>query len=58
MLFGIFGTYQRFKRPEHAGYYDISPQAKAVIGLSYLLLLAVLLGGMVAVGDLATASNL
>jgi hypothetical protein len=28
------------------GYYDISPTAKAVIGISYLLLLAVLVGGL------------
>ena len=56
LFFGGIGTYNRFKHPEHAGYYQVSAAAKAVIGLSYLTLLAILLGGMVAVGDLATAN--
>ena len=55
LVVGGIGTYKRFTQPERPGYYDISIQAKAVIGLSYLLLLAVLLGGVLATHQLATA---
>ena len=47
LLFGAFGTYRRFTQPERPGYYQTSMAAKAVIGLSYLALLAILIGGLV-----------
>jgi Zn-dependent protease len=57
LLFGAFGLYRRFTRPELPGYYEISAQSKAVIGLSYLLLLAILIGGIVATEPFMVASN-
>jgi len=48
LAFGAYGTYRRFTRPEHDGYYDVAPTTRLVIGLSYLALLAVLIGGVVA----------
>jgi Zn-dependent protease len=47
LLFGAYGVYRRFSHPEHEGYYNVSPGARLVIGLSYLGLLAVLVGGLV-----------
>ena len=48
LAFGAYGTYKRFKRPEHDGYYQVTPGARLVIGLSYLVLLAILIGGVAA----------
>ncbi|MFN2463330.1 MAG: site-2 protease family protein [Candidatus Dormibacteria bacterium] len=45
---GAYGTYKRFRHPEHTGYYEISAGTRMVIGFSYLLLLAILIGGVVA----------
>ncbi|GAC1335751.1 MAG: hypothetical protein NVSMB17_18990 [Candidatus Dormibacteria bacterium] len=45
---GAYGTYKRFKRPEHDGYYQVSPSTRLAIGVSYLVLLVVLIGGVVA----------
>ncbi|MEA2682768.1 MAG: hypothetical protein QOK05_1096 [Chloroflexota bacterium] len=44
---GAFGTYRRFKHPEHEGYYSVAPMTRLVIGASYLGLLAILIGGVV-----------
>ena len=57
LLFGGFGLYRRFTRPEQPGYYDITAGTRAVIGLSYLVLLAVLIAGIVATEPFMTASN-
>jgi Zn-dependent protease len=57
LLFGAFGTYRRFTHPEHSGYYQVSATSRAVIGLSYLLLLAVLIAGIVATEPFVTAAN-
>jgi Zn-dependent protease len=48
LALGAYGTYKRFRHPEHAGYYEVSPAARAVIGVAYLVLLAILVGGLVA----------
>ena len=47
VILGAYGTYRRFKHPEHEGYYAVSPMSRLVIGASYLGLLAILIGGIV-----------
>jgi Zn-dependent protease len=54
---GAIGVWMRFTRPEHPGYYNTSLPTKAVIGLSYLALLAVLVGGIVATEVYVTPAN-
>ena len=56
LALGAYGTYKRFKRPEHDGYYEVTPSTRMVIGLSYLALLAVLIGGVVATESYVIAS--
>jgi Zn-dependent protease len=48
VLLGGYGLYQRFTQPEKAGYYDVPPMARAVIGLAYMVLLVILVGGLAA----------
>jgi hypothetical protein len=55
LVFGGMGIYRRWRQPEHMGYYDISRTAKAVIGISYLALLAVLVGGLVGTEQFVTS---
>jgi Zn-dependent protease len=57
LIFGAYGAYRRFTRPEQPGYYEVSAASRAVIGLSYLLLLAILIGGIVATEPFVIASN-
>jgi Zn-dependent protease len=57
LVFGAFGLYRRFTQPEHPGYYQVSGSARAVIGLSYLTLLAVLIAGIVATEPFVSAAN-
>jgi Zn-dependent protease len=57
LVFGAIGVYMRFTRPEHPGYYQVGGSARLVIGLSYLLLLAILIGGLVATEPFVTPAN-
>jgi Zn-dependent protease len=54
---GAYGTYKRFSQPERPGYYEISAATRAVIGVSYLALLIILVGGLAATEGLLQSPN-